>query len=177
MAYSVTIRPFAPSDASAVEDLFIEVNRLLSPPDLRQAFDAYIERSLEEEMGRVSDYYAQHNGSFWLAERHSQLVGMFGLEQYGDQDAELRRMYVSPQARRQGIAQSMLTFAEEKCRVDGVQNLHLSTSELQHAALALYRNCGFHLVREEMTDTASNKTIGGGIRRYHFIKALQAGVG
>jgi len=48
----------------------------------------------------------------------------------------------------------------------------LSTSELQHAALALYRQAGYFLLREEVAETASNKTVGGGIRRYYFAKTL-----
>jgi hypothetical protein len=48
----------------------------------------------------------------------------------------------------------------------------LSTSELQREALSLYRNAGYGLVREEVAVAASNKTIGGGIRRYHFSKIL-----
>jgi len=168
------IRPFTSSDATDVRDLFIEVNRLLAPPDFKQQFEDYIKRSLIEEMGRVADYYAEKNGSFWVAEGNSQLVGMFGLEQYGTEDAELRRMYVSPKARRQGIAQRMLEFAEKICQEEGKMNLHLSTSELQPAALSLYRNAGFNLVREDRAASASNKTIGGGIRRYYFLKTLNA---
>jgi hypothetical protein len=50
--------------------------------------------------------------------------------------------------------------------------MELSTSEIQGEALALYRNAGFELVREEVAEAASNKTVGGGIRRFHFTKAL-----
>jgi hypothetical protein len=46
----VTIRPFAERDAAQVRALFITVNRLLSPLDLRDAFEAYIERALMEEI-------------------------------------------------------------------------------------------------------------------------------
>jgi hypothetical protein len=38
--------------------------------------------------------------------------------------------------------------------------------------LALYQNAGYELVREEIATDASNKTLGGGIRRYHFTKAV-----
>jgi hypothetical protein len=38
----VTIRPFADRDTVQVRELVIAVNRLLSPPDFRDAFDAYI---------------------------------------------------------------------------------------------------------------------------------------
>ena len=43
-------------------------------------------------------------------------------------------------------------------------------SELQHAALALYRQSGYLLLGEEVAETASNKTVGGGIRRYYFAR-------
>ena len=41
----VTIRPFVEQDTTLVRELFITVNRLLSPPDPRDAFEAYIERA------------------------------------------------------------------------------------------------------------------------------------
>jgi putative acetyltransferase len=50
--------------------------------------------------------------------------------------------------------------------------LELSTSELQGAALSLYRNAGYQMVREEVAHSASNKTLGSGIRRYYFTKRL-----
>ena len=50
--------------------------------------------------------------------------------------------------------------------------LDLSTSELQDAALSLYRSVGYRLVREEVAATTSNKTVGAGIRRFYFEKTL-----
>jgi putative acetyltransferase len=49
----------------------------------------------------------------------------------------------------------------------------LSTSELQQAAISLYRNLGYQMVREEIGMEQSNKTVGGGIRRFHFEKNLR----
>jgi putative acetyltransferase len=97
---------------------------------------------------------------------------MFGLEASGADAMELRRMYVDPDVRRRGIARRMLDFAEQECRRRKRFRMDLSTSEIQGEALALYRNAGYELVREEITEAASNKTVGGGIRRYHFTKAL-----
>ena len=59
MSAEITIRPFADDDVPQVRALFITVNRLLSPPDLRDAFEAYIERALAEEIDRISAYYGQ----------------------------------------------------------------------------------------------------------------------
>ena len=56
-----------------------------------------------------------------------------------------------------------------RCRV---LLLTLSTSEIQEAAIALYKDAGYKLLHEETVDTPSNKTVGSGIRRYYFEKAL-----
>ena len=64
MSAELTIRPFTEQDSIQVRELFVAVNRLLSPPDRRAAFEAYIERSLSEEIDRISDYYSDRNGGF-----------------------------------------------------------------------------------------------------------------
>jgi hypothetical protein len=76
----VTIRRFEEPDAGPVRALFITVNRLLSPPDMRAAFEDYIARSLAEEMDRVSAYYTERGGGSWVAIRADTVIGMFGLE-------------------------------------------------------------------------------------------------
>ncbi len=172
MTIAVQVRPFAPEDADRVHDMFVAVNRMLAPPSMRVQFEAYIERSLHEEIDRVAQYYGERGGGFWVAVDGDALLGMFGLEPAGPGELELRRMYVAPQAQRRGIARYMLQFAEDECRRRGVRVLVLSTSKLQQPALALYRNSGFRLLHEEKAETASNKTVGGGIHRYHFSKLL-----
>ncbi|MDI3564242.1 GNAT family N-acetyltransferase [Bradyrhizobium sp. Arg816] len=171
MASEIQIRAFLPADAAAVRELFVRVNRLLAPAHLAEAFEGYITRSLAEEIDRLADYYAVRNGGFWVAV-DDDIVGMFGLEAVGESAMELRRMYVAPGARRRGIARKMLAFAEEECRRRNRLELQLSTSELQQDALELYRRAGYENEREEIADAASNKTLGGGIRRYHFTKRL-----
>ena len=148
MTVKTIIRRFEEADATVVRELFVNVNRLLSPPHMRDAFEAYIMHSLAEEMGRIIAYYSDRGGGFWVAARAKKVVGMFGLEIASAESLELRRMYVWPSARRTGVAETMLNFAEEECRRRKVRRLELSTSELQSAALALYRRAGFCLLQE-----------------------------
>ena len=168
------IRAFQPSDAGAVRDLFIKVNRRLAPPGMQQAFEDYIARSLVEEIDCIASYYDARDGGFWLAEQAGRLVGMFGLEASSPTAMELRRMYVDPDVRRRGLGRMLLQFAEDECRRRQCLRLELSTSALQTEALALYRSAGFQLMHEEIADAASNKTLGGGLRRFHFSKILPA---
>ena len=173
MDAEVTIRPFTEQDAAHVRELFTTVNRLLSPPDLRDAFEAYIDHALAAEIDRISAYYGERDGCFWVAVAGDKVVGTFGLERGSDDAMKLRRMYVDPSARRRGIARRMLQFAEDECRSRNVSRLQLSTAEIQQAALALYKNAGYRLVLEETVAALSNKTVGSGIRRYHLEKILR----
>jgi ribosomal protein S18 acetylase RimI-like enzyme len=125
-----------------------------------------------KEIDRIGDYYGGSCGGFWVATEGTKIVGMFGLEPSSRNAMELRRMYVDPDARRRGIARQMLKFAEDECVRRHRPKLELSTSELQGEALSLYRNSGYRLVREEVAIAASNRTLGGGIRRLHFTKPL-----
>jgi GNAT superfamily N-acetyltransferase len=168
----IALRPYAATDHAAVRDLFIAINRALAPPDMTEAFERYIDQSLTEEIDRIDAYYAQHDGCFIVAIREGHLAGMFGLEAAGSDAMELRRMYVAPAARRTGIARLMLNNAEHLAQARGARRLVLSTSELQQAALALYRATGFTETKSEVAVAATNKTVGAGIRRYHFEKIL-----
>ena len=60
----IAIRAFAEDDASQVRELFIAVNRLLSPPDLRDSFEMYIKLALADEIDRIAAYYGERKGGF-----------------------------------------------------------------------------------------------------------------
>lgn len=168
-AVTVAIRPYADGDAEAVRALFVRINRELAPPDMREAFEGYIALALRQEIGRIQEYYAGPGRGFWVAEDgRGALLGTFGLEPAGDEAVELRRMYVAPEARRRGIASAMLAEAERVAATWGRRRIVLGTAEIQEAALALYRSSGYRLVREEIADALSNKTVGSGMRRFHF---------
>ena len=81
-------------------------------------------------------------------------------------------MYVSPDHRRRGLARLMLAHAEDIARGQDYTRIELSTSEIQGAALALYESAGYVRDREIVAGDASNKTVGGGIRRFYFSKTL-----
>jgi putative acetyltransferase len=169
---AVTIREFSEGDASGVRELFIVTNRLLAPPQLWEAFEAYIELALVEEIDRLADYYREHDGGFWVAVKGERLVGTFGLERAAADAMELRRMYVDAGCRRTGIGRRMLEHAEGECRRRGIARLVLSTAALQEAAVAFYRSAGYQLVRVDTVEIASNKMVGSGLQRLYFEKVL-----
>ena len=98
--------------------------------------------------------------------------GMVGIERLSDDEAEVRRMYVDAGWRRRGIGSRLLAHAENFCAGAGYARIVLSTSALQEAAKALYEARGYRLVRQVVADEQTNRTVGGGIRRYHYVKEL-----
>jgi GNAT superfamily N-acetyltransferase len=171
------IRRYRAGDRHAVRDLFVRVNRDLAPADMREAFEAYIVTSLREEIDRIPEYYDAARGrSFWILTGGDVLLGCFGLEPAGESAIEVRRMYVDAAYRRRGFGTLMLRHAEETAQRQGASKIVLSTSQLQQAALMLYRNAGYLQVREEYAERPTNKTVGHGIRRFHFEKPLDNGL-
>jgi putative acetyltransferase len=57
--------------------------------------------------------------------------------------AELKRMWVIPEARRLGISKIILAALEAHARNEGVRTLRLETGVENHAALGLYAKAGF----------------------------------
>lgn len=168
------IRRYEDRDAKAVRELFERVNRGLAPPGMQAAFERYIERAIGEEIGRIADYYAGPRSGFWVAEGvGGGIVGFFGLEPAGEDAVELRRLYVAIEGRRQGIARTMLAEAERIAAGWGLARIVLSTAEIQEAARALYQRAGYRLVRDEVVQAQSNRTVGSGLRRLHFERALR----
>ncbi|MEO3976178.1 GNAT family N-acetyltransferase [Streptomyces sp. CAU 1734] len=64
-------------------------------------------------------------------------------EGYADGDAELKRMYVVPQARGLGLARRILAALEEDARAAGRIRMVLETGDQQPEAIALYLSCGY----------------------------------
>ncbi|MBC8339931.1 MAG: GNAT family N-acetyltransferase [Alphaproteobacteria bacterium] len=171
---TLIIRPYRPDDQDRVESIFIEWNRHIAGPDNTDAIEVYIRRVLDEEIRHIPEYYQKEPGNgFWVADLAGEVVGMAGIERLNDDEAEVRRMYVNSGHRRRGIGVRLLSHVEDFCAEEGYARILLSTSEMQEAALGLYQAQGYRLDREEVAEEMSNRTIGGGVRRYHFVKDLR----
>ncbi|PBC63115.1 GNAT family N-acetyltransferase [Streptomyces sp. Tue6028] len=64
-------------------------------------------------------------------------------EGYSDGDAELKRMYVIPEARGLGLARRMLAALEDDARAAGRARMVLETGSKQPEAVSLYRSSGY----------------------------------
>lgn len=72
------------------------------------------------------------------------LVVTFGFSlEYGGRDAFVDEIYLQEKYRGRGIGKKSLQFAEEICRSQGVQALHLEVERKNVKAQTVYRNAGF----------------------------------
>jgi ribosomal protein S18 acetylase RimI-like enzyme len=101
-----------------------------------------------------------------VAEVEGQIKGTVGIQSRNDEEAELRRMSVAVDSRRQGIGGELLKTAEEFCRGEDYQCIHLSTALHLKPAIALYQKAGYQLIGEEQH---------GRIIVQHFVKHLSDG--
>ena len=65
------------------------------------------------------------------------------MRELGPRAGELKRMYVAPEVRGQGIGRALLVRLEAEARALGLARLVLETGIRQTEALALYRDAGF----------------------------------
>ncbi|HEX9336807.1 MAG TPA: GNAT family N-acetyltransferase [Pseudonocardiaceae bacterium] len=65
---------------------------------------------------------------------------------FTDGDAEVKRMYVVPAARRRGLARLMLAELERTARAAGRRRILLETGSAQPEAIALYESEGYTAV-------------------------------
>jgi GNAT superfamily N-acetyltransferase len=118
----------------AFERLIREYQQWL-PEDLRVS-------SLEEEVGQLVERYGA--AGLLLAYRENEPVGCVVLHRRDPATAEIKRLYVVPEARGSGLGRALTETAIARAREAGCRRVVLDThrSRLQ-TAYALYRAMGF----------------------------------
>jgi GNAT superfamily N-acetyltransferase len=82
-------------------------------------------------------------GAFLVARDGIVPVGCGAIRKLDATTAELKRMYVVPERRGQGIGRVIVEALEREARELGVKRLVLETGIRQPEAIALYDQCGF----------------------------------
>ncbi len=99
----------------------------------------------EDDIGELNAYELTRpaGGSFLLARIDGRPVGCGGLRRRDDEVAEIRRMYVVPEARRRGVARVLLVALEAQARRLGYRAIVLETGTAQPEPVALYEASGY----------------------------------
>ena len=80
----------------------------------------------------------------WLVARHDgRPVGCAGLKRLDERTAEIKRIYVTPDARGRGVARALIERMEIAARQAGFEVVRLDTGAKQEASVALFQSNGY----------------------------------
>ncbi|MFF0265725.1 GNAT family N-acetyltransferase [Kribbella sp. NPDC004536] len=85
-------------------------------------------------------------GLLLMATLRAEPIGCGALKLHGDDPAELKRMWVSPDARGLGLGRRLLTELEHAAAAHGAPAVRLETNRTLAEAIALYRSSGYEEV-------------------------------
>lgn len=108
---------------------------------LLELSDAYAQSLYPPESNHIVDIASLEGADvcFFVARNNGEIAGCCALVDAGDGTAEIKRMFVDPEARGLRIGQQLLDALESHARARGIAAIRLETGIKQPEAIGLYR--------------------------------------
>jgi ribosomal protein S18 acetylase RimI-like enzyme len=100
-------------------------------------------QNFEAELAALPGAYAPPEGRLLLALHQGQLAGCVALRKFENGVCEMKRLFVRPAFRRQGIGRALAGRVIDEARTAGYSRMRLDTLARMTAAVALYESLGF----------------------------------
>lgn len=97
----------------------------------------------EDDLRNIRGTYLDSGGDFLVGLLDGELVAMGGLLLRSAEEAEIKRMRVSPDFQRRGFGRLLLERLEERAQALGARAIYLDTTDQQTAARRLYESAGY----------------------------------
>ncbi|MBO7388943.1 MAG: GNAT family N-acetyltransferase [Oscillospiraceae bacterium] len=130
-----------------VEELFTEYTNMLVrlDPLFQESLD---EQNYSEELNHLEDKYGLPQGRLYLLMDGETPAASIALHKIDEKTCELKRLYVKPGYRRQGIAEKLLDRIIEEARETGYSYMVLDTMPALKEAIRLYEKKGFYRINK-----------------------------
>ncbi|HEY2988762.1 MAG TPA: GNAT family N-acetyltransferase [Candidatus Binatia bacterium] len=122
----------------SVRDLFVEYAESLSFNLCFQDFDT--------ELKNLPGDYASPHGCLLLAKQEERIVGCVALRKWDENICEMKRLYVIPNARGQGIGRQLAAAIIARAKEIGYKRMRLDTLASMEVANRLYSSLGFRSI-------------------------------
>jgi putative acetyltransferase len=119
----------------SVRGLFLEYARSLGFSLCFQGFD--------RELATLPGDYAPPSGCLLLALVDGNAAGCVGLRRIDDERCEMKRLYVRPEYRGEGLGRVLAEKVVAEARIVGYRSMYLDTLPVMKEAQALYQSLGF----------------------------------
>jgi putative acetyltransferase len=119
-------------------------------PDFRLLV-AQLDAHLAGIYGEEQAFFTEHNKvdaikHVVVVYRNDKPVGCGGIKAFSDSEMEIKRMFVQPEQRGQGIASDILTVLENWAKELGYTETILETLVVKESVIAMYARNGYALV-------------------------------
>ena len=93
----------------------------------------------------IESAYWNQGGEFWVVETQSKIVGTAAYYpiKKGNKAVEIRKMYLLPEARGQGLGKYLLQQLETKIKKIGFEEIWIETASIFTEAVSLYEKYGY----------------------------------
>ena len=149
MDTSISLAPFQPADQSAVKALV-----------LAGLVDHWgkLDPTLNPDLNDIAESY--HDAVFLVAKQEERVVGCGALVPHDVDTAEIKRMSVAAELRRQGLGRRILTALCEQAKARGFQRIILETTETWDEVITFYLAFGFQITHYQDQDVYFELEIG-----------------
>ncbi|ACK72366.1 GCN5-related N-acetyltransferase [Gloeothece citriformis PCC 7424] len=102
-------------------------------------------READLDVIEVESAYLNVGGQFWVVEHHGKIVGTAAYYpiKRGNKGVEIRKMYLIPEVRGQGLGKYLLQELETVIAAQGYQEIWIETASLLKEAVQLYETNGY----------------------------------
>jgi len=147
--------PFVVREATSTADVDAVRRLVLAHVDERAAMPGI--EHMRADAIRLPGPYIAPRGAIWLAEAGEGAIGCVALRPLPGGVGEVKRMYVDPAWRGQGVGRALLETLIARARALGYHAVRLGTVAEMTAARALYASLGFVPIeryrQDEIVDT------------------------
>lgn len=137
----IILRDFQPADQAAVKDLVLS--------GLAEHWGV-LDPSKNPDLDDIARSYA--GATFLVAHCQGQIIGTGALVPRKNSTAEVMRMSVAPNWRRQGIGRMILQALVDRARQAGYRRIILETTETWQEVIAFYLRFGFWITHHKDGD-------------------------
>jgi putative acetyltransferase len=132
------IRPWQPADRQAIATVISSV--------LAEYGLGWEPAGADRDVLEIEKYYLATGGAFWtICNQQGQVIGSAGYYpiERGPKSVEIRKMYLLPTYRGQGLGKFVLQALEKAIVAQGFQEIWIETASVLVAAVKLYENNGY----------------------------------